>query len=144
VSGARPGHGKEILEELRSLRLPAGEFAVFGSGPLLVRGIIETVSDLDVLCRNAAWNVAQRLSSAETTEYGSRVVSHGPISFGTTWGLGEFDVDELIDEAEMIDGLPFVRLQHVVAYKKVAGRAKDLAHLDLIEVWKRTWAARGA
>jgi hypothetical protein len=137
VSAVPPGHGREILDELRSLRLPIGDYAVFGSGPLLVRGIIDAVSDLDVLCRSAAWDTAQRLADTETVEHGARVVSIGGLSFGTTWGLGTFDVDELIDGAETIDGLPFVRLEHVVTYKRVAARPKDLEHLELIDSWKQ-------
>ena len=39
----------------------------------------------------------------------------------------------MIDTAEIIDGLPFVRLEHVIAYKQIAGRPKDLQHLALIE-----------
>ncbi len=132
----RPGHGRGILDELRALQLPANDHAVFGSGPLLVRGIIDAVSDLDVLCRGAAWDMVQRLADSETVEYGARVVSVGAISFGTTWGLGDFDIDRLIGEAEMIEGVPFVRLEHVVAYKKFAARPKDLSHLELVAVWE--------
>ena len=40
---------------LRMLGLPYGHFAVFGSGPLLVRGIIEDATDLDVIARGPAW-----------------------------------------------------------------------------------------
>ena len=31
----------ELLEKVHQLRLPVGDFAIFGSGPLLVRGVIE-------------------------------------------------------------------------------------------------------
>jgi hypothetical protein len=137
VSATRARHGREIFDELRSLCLPAGGFAVFGSGPLLVRGIIDSVSDLDVLCRGRAWAVAQQLAGAAVMEHGVPVVSIGAISFGTTWGLGEFDADSLIDGAEIIDGLPFVGLEHVVAYKQAAGRAKDLEHLGFLAAWER-------
>lgn len=41
---------------------------------------------------------------------------------------GDFDIDALIDTAEMIDGLPFVRLPHVIEYKKIRNSAKDQLH----------------
>ena len=129
-------YGLEILAELRSLALPSRDYAVFGSGPLLVRGIIDTVPDLDVLCRGEAWRVAQRLASSETIEHGQRVVSIYAISFGTEWGIGCFDTDQLISGAEIIDRLPFVAMKHVVAYKRLAGRPKDIAHLQLIAAWQ--------
>jgi hypothetical protein len=132
---AAVGFGLEVLDRLRSLALPEGDYAVFGSGPLLVRGIIVAVGDLDVLCRGNAWRAAQSVSTSSRVEEGVATVSVGPISFGTEWGLGDFDVDLLLDEAEVIDGLPFVRLEHVIAYKRLAGRPKDLVHLQLIADW---------
>ena len=48
---------------LRSLDLPMGDFAVFGSGPLIVRGIIEAANDLDVVSRGRAWERALVLES---------------------------------------------------------------------------------
>ena len=127
--------GREVLDRLRSMQLPGGDYAVFGSGPLLVRGIVDAVADIDVLCRGDAWVAARRIATSERLEQGVRVVAAGPISFGTRWGIGDVDVDGLIDEAEMIEGLPFVKLEHVVAYKRSALRAKDLVHLQLIDDW---------
>jgi hypothetical protein len=128
-------HGRELLDRLRSLVLPAGDYAVFGSGPLLVRRIVDAVTDLDVICRGEAWFAVKRIATAERTEEGVDLVAIGPISFGTTWAFGDLDVDRLIDGAETIDGLPFVLLEHVVAYKRAAGRPKDLIHLELIDAW---------
>jgi hypothetical protein len=54
----------------------------------------------------------------------------GRLTFGTEWGLGDFDVDELIDDAEMIDGLPFVQLKHVVSYKMKRASSKDIRHIE--------------
>ena len=31
----------ELLQKVQQLCLPVGDFAIFGSGPLLVRGVIE-------------------------------------------------------------------------------------------------------
>jgi hypothetical protein len=122
-----------IFGLLRSLGLPAGHYAVFGSGPLAVQSIIAEPSDLDVLCRGPAWEAALSLGPLVTlTEHGISVVSlfGGTITLGTSWAIGDFDTDLLIDTAEIIDGLPFVRLEHVVAYKRLARRPKDLEHLD--------------
>lgn len=125
----------ELFDTLRSMELPMGEYAVFGSGPLLVRGLIDEASDLDVICRGAAWEKARRLGDLVDLEEGVEVVSArgGMITFGRSWAYGDFDMDDLIDSAETIDGLPFVRIEHVIAFKRAADRPKDRAHLRLIE-----------
>ncbi len=120
------------FERLKALDLPAAHFAVFGSGPLLVRRIIDDANDIDVICRGAAWEKVQTLGPTEyLDEYDVTIVSldDGRLTFGTRWAIGDFDIDELIDTAEIIDGLPFVRLEHVVAYKEFANRDKDRAHI---------------
>ena len=129
--------GPELFDLLRSLALPAGEYAVFGSGPLIVRGLVPAANDLDVISRGAAWDAVCSLSESNLLPDGNPVVSlfDGLITVGTTWLYGEFDIDELIDTAESIDGLPFVRLEHVIAYKRAAGRRKDLEHLRLLAAY---------
>jgi hypothetical protein len=125
----------DLFDRLRALRLPAGDFVVFGSGPLVVRGIIEASNDLDVVCRGPAWRAVCALSPPKPSPWGVELVSldDGRLTFGTRWAIGEVDTDELIDTAEIIDGLPFARLEHVIAYKRHSGRPKDLAHLDALE-----------
>lgn len=51
------------------------------------------------------------------------------------WGPGEWNVDQIITEAEEIAGLPFVRLETVLAWKKRNGRPKDLKDIELIEAY---------
>lgn len=123
-----------LLNKLRDLRLPPGHYAVFGSGPLLVRGVIDEVTDLDVLVRGPAWGAATRVGDVlHLDEFDVDIVDAGDgLTLGTRWGIGEFDVDELIDTAELVDGLPFVRLEHVIAYKRLAGRPKDHVHLEAL------------
>lgn len=132
----------EIFELLRALELPGGDYVVFGSGPLVVRGIIEPTNDLDVVCRGSAWRAVCRLAPPKRVEpWGVDLVTlhGGRLTFGTSWAIGEVDVDELIDTAERIDGLPFARLEQVVAYKRLSARPKDVAHLQAL----RRWSASG-
>ena len=56
-NGPRPPELSDVAGPVRGfsrncgrLELPAGDYAVFGSGPLTVRGIIPFSNDLDVLC----------------------------------------------------------------------------------------------
>ena len=112
--------------------MPKGHFAVFGSGPLIARGIISASNDLDVLCRGPAWTQVKTIKKVEyLKEYDLEIVTlaDGQLTFGTRWGIGSFDTDVLIDTAELLDDLPFVQLEHVVAYKRLSDRPKDREHL---------------
>jgi predicted nucleotidyltransferase len=124
----------DLFDLLRSLKLPIGDFAVFGSGPLIVRGIIEATNDLDVISRGAAWERGLEVGELVTLPDGARIVScfGGDVTIGRSWAYGDVDIDQLIDTAEGFDGLPFVRLEHVVRYKEIAARPKDVAHLQLL------------
>ena len=132
----KASRGTSLFDSLRSLGLPDGDYAVFGSGPLIVRGIIEATNDLDVISRGAAWEKACELGELVTlAEHNVDIVSFldGAITIGTSWAYGDVDIDGLIDTANIIDGLPFARLEHVVEYKEIAGRPKDLEHLRLLK-----------
>lgn len=124
-----------LLRELEALGLPVGMHALFGSGPLLARGWIDDVGDLDVIARGAAWDAALELGDlVHLEDYDVDVVRIGrSITVGRRWAIGRFSVDELIDTAELIHGLPCVRLEHVIRYKRIADRPKDRRHLSIID-----------
>ena len=133
-----------LLQSVGELGLPAGEFAIFGSGPLLVRGVIDAVNDIDIICRSAAWDHAKQFGKqVYLDDYDVEIISidDGRITLGRSWAYGDFDVGELIGTAEIIDGLPFVRLEYVVAYKRIANRQKDNEHLEALEA-KGFWPVR--
>lgn len=122
-----------LLQQLQALELAPGDYAVFGSGPLLVRGIIPKSGDLDVICRGAAWSQAKSLGKLRHDQtYGLDIVElyDGALSFGKEWAIGDFDIDALIDDAEIIEGLPFVKLEHVINYKRIRDSAKDQHHIQ--------------
>lgn len=128
-----------LFDLLRAVDLPAGDYAVFGSGPLIIGGIVEADNDLDVLSRGVAWARAAEIGElVELPEHGVTIASlfDGAITVGTEWAIGDVDVDELIDTAELIDGIPFVGLEHVVAYKRLARRPKDREHLRLLAAYE--------
>lgn len=121
-----------LFDRLRALDLSAGDYAVFGSGPIAIRGLIDRVGDLDVIVRGSNWDRVLSLGEL-VVRRGVELVDLGTgLTFGRSWGYGHFDVDDLIDQAEVIDGLPFVRLGAVADFKRLAGRPKDLEHLRMM------------
>ena len=131
------GSALSFFGKLRALDLPTADYAIFGSGPLAVRGLIEEVHDLDVVARGTAWEQAKGLAEVRIAPEGDPVVwlEGGTIEVFSGW-LG-WDIDMLINNAQIIDGLPFARLEDVLAFKLSLGRPKDVAHARLIEGYLR-------
>ncbi len=124
-----------LIARLRELDLPRGHWALHGSGPLLLRGWIDEVGDLDVVCRGPAWERALEVGEITILEPdGVEIVAvdGGAITIGRSWRYGETPIDTYLDTAEDLDGIPCVRLEHIVAYKRIAGRPKDVDHLRVI------------
>lgn len=127
---------QDLFDKLRSLRLPENDYAVFGSGPLIVRGIVPPSNDLDVICRASAWKKVKEIGSLQfDDDYHLEIVTlfEEQVTFGNKWAIGDFEIEKLIDDAELIDGLPFVRLEHVIEYKLVRASEKDLQHIEALK-----------
>jgi hypothetical protein len=125
-----------LFEALRKLDFPVGQYAIFGSAPMWIRGIRES-DDLDIIVRGQAWEWA-RTHGRRTDKKGVdgrdiMTFAGGKIEVHDDWQPGEWDTDALIETAEMIDGIPFVRLESVVEWKKIMGREKDKNDLSLIQ-----------
>ena len=129
VVGKQPG---SLFEKLRALRLPASEYAIFGSGPLVAHGLLGEVRDIDLVARGAAWRRAAELGLTQLGTEGDPVVrlEDGRIEVFGGW-MG-WDIGALIDGAQRIDGLPFARLEDVLAWKRAYARPSDLEHARLI------------
>jgi hypothetical protein len=57
------GSALSFFGKLRALNLPTADYAIFGSGPLAVRGLIEEMHDLDVVARGTAWEQVKGLGA---------------------------------------------------------------------------------
>ena len=102
-----------LLELLKSYNLPDGEYAVFGSAPLAITGMINDVSDFDVIIKPRSWNFES------DNEYRTK-----DIEFFDNWP--GFDVDDLIDNHTFEhNGFLFVNPNQVIKYKRKLKREKD-------------------
>jgi len=125
-----------LFNIVAELELDRRDFAVFGSGPLLAHGLRQHVRDLDVVARGDVWRrVSRHGFPAIGAINGAPMVQFwdGLIQFSATWVSESWDTDELIDRAEIIQGLPFARLCDVLAYKQILRRPKDLADIEVLK-----------
>jgi hypothetical protein len=126
----------KLIRLLESLALPASDYVVTGSGPLLAHGLKNDIHDIDVVARGRAWEMVARLNRPRRSRSGPglRVVLFGgDIEVFDHWVGGLTDVDAMIDSADLFDGLPFLSLTDTLRWKRGLGRAKDLADIALIE-----------
>ena len=128
--------GHPLVRKLLSLGLPPSDYVVAGSGPLLAHGLRSEVTDLDVVARGEAWKIAMSIAdpTPPPSGHGLRVVIFdGGIEVFDRWLPGTADADELIDGAELIQGIPFCPLSVVLAWKRRSDREKDQADIKAIQ-----------
>ncbi|MGC4952188.1 hypothetical protein ACLQ2P_03090 [Actinomadura citrea] len=127
----------ELVRWLAERPFNRDEFVIVGSAPLLAHGIGDGVlRDLDVVACGSTWRQvhATGVRGMTGTITGAPVVSFcgGRVHFSETW-FGPRSTRELLDRAEIIGGLRFASLPDVLDYKRVAGRDKDLRHIEAVE-----------
>ena len=128
----------KLIELVKSLGMPTKDFAIFGSGPMYPHGLKYLDRDIDIIARGDAWKVAVSFKPPVKEKHNLwDLVSlfNGKIEIFTGWAPGIWQVDKLIDSAEIFYGLRFVRLEKVLMYKKMLNRPKDKKDIALIEAY---------
>jgi hypothetical protein len=123
----------EVRQKVCALELPADDYVLFGSLPLLLHGLIDSVNDIDILARGKAWQHAQTLSQAELAPMGEWRVTLADIEIYNAW-LG-MDVDAIIARAKVIEDLPYADLRDVLEFKQKLNRPKDVEHIKRIQAY---------
>lgn len=124
-----------LFRRLLQLGLPPADYAVFGSGPLLAHGLKRDVHDLDVIARGPAWDAARRAGTVTAAPSGNGEmveIDGGRIQIFDAWMSPAWNVDALIDGADVIAGVRFVALADVLRSKQASRRAKDVADIELL------------
>jgi len=129
---------KELFKKVKDLYLPIGKYALFGSAPLGVRNLKEC-HDVDIIVSEDLFKEYGNKSEWErgVASSGAERLFSGDIELFRDWRPGEWDVNKIIDEAEIIDGLPFVKLEEMIKWKKIMGRDKDFKDIEIAEKYIR-------
>lgn len=123
----------DLFQKVKELNLPMGKYALFGSAPLGIRGLREC-HDIDIVVTEDLWREYESKDwETRTTPRGRRCLWSDGIEMWKDWRPGQWDIGKLIAEEEIIDGLPFVRLERVLEWKRLYGREKDLRDIEAIE-----------
>ena len=116
--------------------LDPDNFVIFGSGPLLAHGLRRRVGGLDTVACGRTWEHVRGLGVRTVVPpSGTEMIQlwHGLIEVSPEWITPRWDANELIDQADVIDGLRFARLEQVLAYKRLLRRPKDLRDITVLE-----------
>ncbi len=127
----------KLLSRLKKLNLPIKEYSVFGSGPLIIRGIRDS-HDIDVIISKKIFNEYKKKPGWILKEFDRdtrhiKMLENKGIEFYYTWGPGEWDIEKVLEKAEIIGGIPFANLNDFKRWKKISGREKDKKDLELIK-----------
>ena len=129
----------KLLKELDNLDLPNNQYAITASGTLAVRGIRDS-KDMDIIVTEELW---ERIAS----KYEVRKERFSMFSIGNIQVLGNGSnftnpalksTREQIENADVIDGRRYVKLETVKKFKKDLGRDKDIRDIDLIDEYLKS------
>lgn len=118
-------------DDLKNLALPPSQYAIFGSGPMAIRGIREA-NDIDLIVKKDLWDdLAVRYSSLVD---GYKIVING-IEIFHSWKDIDINLNELIDTADVFNGVRYVKLENVIKWKENLKRPKDIEDIKLIRAY---------
>lgn len=134
---------KKLFGEFKKLNLPDGKYAVYGSGPMAVRGI-KPVNDLDIIVTDDLYQ--ELLEKYPENEKGCIAIGDIEIYSANTALID--NPKAVIARAELIKGVRFVRLDDLIVWKKKMARSKDFEHIKMIKDYlngnlKKTVSAGG-
>jgi hypothetical protein len=133
---------QEKFAALREFNLPIGQYAITASGPLGIRNLRE-IQDIDLIVTPKLWDSLAEKYGVTDTGSVKKIVFPGQLIEAFKEGSFYFDsedpnaptVAERISDAEIIEGLPFDSLKHVLYFKHKLSRDKDLKDILLIETY---------
>jgi len=116
------------LEELKKLKLPKNKYAVFGSGPLAIRGLREN-KDIDIIVKKDLWNELEKKYKKNTINS----IKVGNIEFYRDWNPWIKELDLLINDSNIINGIRYVKIKYVLEWKEKRNEEKDKKDIKLIK-----------
>lgn len=119
---------KTLLNKLKNLNMPIDQYVIFGSGPMAIRDLRDC-SDIDILVTDELWN---KLKQKYRVIENYKIIIDDDIEIFSHWKPWLENKNEIIDNSEIIDNLPFVSLKYLLQWKKLMNRPKDNKDIKII------------
>ena len=129
---------EKLLNKFKKLNLPDGDYVIYGSGPLGIRGI-RKIHDLDVVVKDSLYlKLIKKYKKFERKDKEKRFIKLGKIEIIPASSSLIKNIEEIIKRADIINGLRFVKLEDLIRWKKKMGRPKDFKDIKLIKNYLKT------
>jgi len=128
---------------LLSLNLPPKDYIVMSGGSMLAHGLKDFINDLDIYAKDKAWEKACSISTPiPTSRNVGQVIKlfDEKIEILNKWAPGEWNVDELINTADIIEGIQFINLEYLEKWMLTSKREKDLVNAKIIREYLNSLA----
>lgn len=128
-----------IIDKVKALNLPLGEYVVAGGGILEALGIRET-NDIDLAVTPYLHKKLRETGEWEEEEkYGKIFLKQEKIDVIPQLDWEEYNTTtkDAIGTATIIDGIPFMNLDELCKFKTALGRDKDFKDIELIREYQK-------
>lgn len=128
----------KIIENVKALGLPPGSFAVVGSAIMAMKGLRD-VGDIDLVVTPEAFRRLQELGWKRRWFFRGmfrcKAITNGPMEAFSNMFYGSYRIStaQIIRSAEIIQGIPFMNLHELRAFKLALGREKDQRDIKIID-----------
>ena len=118
------------IDKLESLNISKNDCVIYGSAPLVLRGLKGKNEDLDVLVKDNLWN---KLKLDYPNNINGDYIDIDGVSF--THKSTEFfeSMDNIMEKSDIIDGYHVMNLEETVKWKEKIGTDKHMEDANLIK-----------
>lgn len=120
------------IDKLESLNVSKNDMVIYGSAPLVLRGLKGKNSDLDVLVKDDLWN---KLKVDYPNNINGDFIDIDGVSF--THRSSDFfeSMDSIMQKSDIIDGYHVMNLEETVKWKEKVGTEKHVEDAKLIKAY---------
>lgn len=125
----------DVINKVKSLKLPKNSYIVFGSGPLAALGIRE-VNDIDLFVSEEAYKELKKKGWQKNYKGPKdEPLIYDVFEAHTNWNFSDYKptLDELLTRALEFEDILFASIEDVREWKSVSRRPKDIIDLKLID-----------
>lgn len=126
-----PFDAAEIRRIMAELNFPPGSALLHAGAALVLHGLTETASDIDIATNEAGWRHALTLGAPRAANIDELIEPLPGVEVFSGW-LGE-PLAGLFARALEQDGVLLAAPEDILAFKRRLNRPKDQAHIRLLE-----------
>ena len=118
------------IDKLDALNVPKSDYVIYGSAPLVLRGLKGKNEDLDVLVKEDLWN---KLKVDYPNNINGDYIEINGVSFSHKSSEYFESMDNIMQKSDIIDGYHVMNLEETVKWKEKVGTEKHLEDASLIK-----------